>query len=234
MVASHAFSTADLDTALIEREHAALFQAPARATEWVAAGVAAHRLAAEAELQDADPWSRRDGWRIFGGAQRRLNLQWQDQPLLAVLDRQHDGATSLQIGPQRWPFAARPVGANPALFDVQLGEQRQTLTVYNQGERFAVFCHAGSAQLTEFDPLAHAGDAAQEGGRLTAPMPGKVTALLAKAGDRVTRGQALAVMEAMKMEHTLNAPHDGVVQELLYAVGDQVAEGSELLRVAAA
>ena len=95
VVASHAFSTADLDTALIEREHAALFQAPGLSTEWVAAGVAAHRLAAEAELQDADPWSRRDGWRIFGGAQRRLNLQWQDQPLLALLDRQHDGAQPL-------------------------------------------------------------------------------------------------------------------------------------------
>ena len=68
-------------------------------------------------------------------------------------------------------------------------------------------------------------------GRLTAPMPGKVVSFLAKAGDRVQRGQALAVMEAMKMEHTLHAPHDGVVAELLYAVGDQVAEGGELLRL---
>ena len=58
-----------------------------------------------------------------------------------------------------------------------------------------------------------------------------MVALLAKAGDKVARGQALAVMEAMKMEHTLNAPRDGVVAELLYAVGDQVAEGGELLRL---
>ena len=48
------------------------------------------------------------------------------------------------------------------------------------------------------------------------------------------KGQPLAVMEAMKMEHTITAPHDGVVQELLYAAGDQVAEGGELLRLAAA
>jgi 3-methylcrotonyl-CoA carboxylase alpha subunit len=53
------------------------------------------------------------------------------------------------------------------------------------------------------------------------------------AGDRVQRGQALAVMEAMKMEHTINAPRDGVVGELLYAAGDQVSEGGELLRLAA-
>jgi 3-methylcrotonyl-CoA carboxylase alpha subunit len=77
----------------------------------------------------------------------------------------------------------------------------------------------------------HAGDGAGEGGRLTAPMPGKVVALLAQAGDKVAKGQALAVMEAMKMEHTLHAPRDGVVAELLYAVGDQVAEGGELLRL---
>jgi 3-methylcrotonyl-CoA carboxylase alpha subunit len=47
----------------------------------------------------------------------------------------------------------------------------------------------------------------------------------------VRRGQALAVMEAMKMEHTISAPADGVVAELPYAVGDQVAEGAELLRL---
>jgi 3-methylcrotonyl-CoA carboxylase alpha subunit len=62
-------------------------------------------------------------------------------------------------------------------------------------------------------------------------MPGKVIALLVKAGDPVAQGQAVAVMEAMKMEHTLAAPHDGRVAELLYAVGDQVAEGAELLRL---
>lgn len=85
--------------------------------------------------------------------------------------------------------------------------------------------------MTEYDPIAHAGDQAAEAGRLTAPMPGKVIAFLTQAGERVARGQALAVMEAMKMEHTIHAPRDGVVQELLYGVGDQVAEGGELLRL---
>ena len=84
----------------------------------------------------------------------------------------------------------------------------------------------------EIDAIAHAGEGAGEAGRLTAPMPGKVIAFLAKAGDAVSKGQPLAVMEAMKMEHTLNAPRDGVVAELLYAVGDQVGEGGELLRLA--
>ena len=50
-------------------------------------------------------------------------------------------------------------------------------------------------------------------------------------GDKVVKGQALAVMEAMKMEHTIAAPADGTVAELLYAPGDQVAEGAELLKL---
>ncbi|MBL8287579.1 MAG: acetyl-CoA carboxylase biotin carboxylase subunit, partial [Rubrivivax sp.] len=70
VVASHAFATADLDTALIERERAALFDAAPLPPELAAAGVAAHVLAAETALEDADPWSRRDGWRLHGGAQR--------------------------------------------------------------------------------------------------------------------------------------------------------------------
>jgi 3-methylcrotonyl-CoA carboxylase alpha subunit len=146
-----------------------------------------------------------------------------------TLLRLHDGATVLQLGGQRWSFSARRLGG--AVHDVQLGHQRLTLTVYAHGERYAVFAESGSALVSEHDPIVHAGDGAAEGGRLTAPMPGKVVSYLAAAGDTVKRGQALAVMEAMKMEHTLSAPHDGVVQELLYAVGDQVAEGGELLRL---
>jgi 3-methylcrotonyl-CoA carboxylase alpha subunit len=62
-------------------------------------------------------------------------------------------------------------------------------------------------------------------------MPGKLVSFLAQPGDKVAKGQALAVMEAMKMEHTINAPRDGVVAELLFAVGDQVTDGAELLRL---
>ena len=102
-----------------------------------------------------------------------------------------------------------------------------------QGERVAVFAPEGSAVLRQIDAIAQAGEGAAEAGRLTAPMPGKVIAFLAQPGASVTQGQALAVMEAMKMEHTLHAPRDGVVAELLYAVGDQVAEGGELLRLQA-
>ena len=101
-----------------------------------------------------------------------------------------------------------------------------------QGETAHLFTPQGATRITVLDPLAHAGEAAQEGGRLTAPMPGKVVSFAVKVGDTVKAGQALAVMEAMKMEHTIHAPKEGVVAELLYAPGDQVADGAELLKLA--
>ncbi|MBA4177326.1 MAG: 3-methylcrotonyl-CoA carboxylase [Leptothrix sp. (in: Bacteria)] len=230
VAASHSFATADLDTGLIVREHAALFEAPPLAPEVVAGAVAAHVLAAEAALEDADPWSRRDGWRLHGGAQRLLHLEHLGRPLLLRLSRQHDGALRLAVGEGGvpLPFSARSLG--DGRHELHIGPARLTAAVHAQGERYAVFTAAGSALLADHDPLVHAGQGAAEG-RLTAPMPGKVVGFLAAVGDRVEAGQALAVMEAMKMEHTINAPHDGVVQELLYAAGDQVAEGSELLRL---
>jgi 3-methylcrotonyl-CoA carboxylase alpha subunit len=96
-----------------------------------------------------------------------------------------------------------------------------------------VFASEGATQIIVVDVLAHATDVQAEGGRLTAPMPGKVVSFSVKTGDTVARGQALAVMDAMKMEHTISAPMDGKVGELLYAPGDQVPEGAELLKLVA-
>ncbi|MBT9599260.1 MAG: acetyl/propionyl/methylcrotonyl-CoA carboxylase subunit alpha [Vitreoscilla sp.] len=229
VVASRSFATADLDTALIERERPVLFDAPGLPLPVAAAGVMAQALAAETALESADPWSRRDGWRIHGGARRRFDLELGKTHHVATMERLHDGALRLGLGGEFWPFSAQALGHDR--YDVTLGRERHTLAVYLRGERVAVFGAHGSLELQEFDPIAHAGDAAGTGGRLTAPMPGKVIAFLAKAGDVVEAGQPLAVMEAMKMEHTITAPRAGTVAELMYAVGDQVAEGGELLRL---
>ncbi len=232
VVNCRSFATADLDTALIERERAVLLDQPPLALEVVAAGVAAHALDDERALSGSDPWSHRDGWRLHGGARRHFDVEHAGQRHEVTLARLHDGAMRLEIGEYAWAFAARPLG--DAQHDITLGTRRLRLAVHVHGERVAVFAAEGSAVVREIDAIAHAGEAGGEAGRLTAPMPGKVVAFLAKAGDSVAKGQPVAVMEAMKMEHTLTAPRDGVVAELLYAVGDQVAEGGELLRLEAA
>jgi 3-methylcrotonyl-CoA carboxylase alpha subunit len=231
VAASGSFANADLDTALIERERAVLFNAAPLRAEVAAAGVVAHALALERAAQDADPWSRRDAWRLHGAALRSFELEADDVRRSFQLERNHAGLQWLVLGSERWPFEAASRGENR--HDVTLAGQRWPLTVYAIGERFTVYAPEGQATLNQYDPIAHAADGAVEGGRLTAPMPGKVIAFLAVAGQSVKLGEPLAVLEAMKMEHTITAPRDGRVTALLYAVGDQVMEGEELLRLEA-
>ncbi len=71
----------------------------------------------------------------------------------------------------------------------------------------------------------------QGAGLLTAPMPGKVLSVEVAQGDRVTRGQVLVVLEAMKMKNAIRAPQDGVVLELPVQPGQNVAHGDPLLRL---
>ena len=228
VVNSTAFQTADLDTALIERESHQLFGQPGLALAWAAAGVVAHALEQETQQQDADPWSHRAGWRLQGGAQRRFDLDAGGQHHPVRLERLRDGTTKMALDGATHVLRSRFLGDHR--FEIFLDGQRHVLTVYAVGERLAVSAEEGSLWVGQYDLVAHAGDAGH-GAQLTAPMPGKVIALHVQPGDRVTQGQTLAVMEAMKMEHSLQAPKTGVVDQVLYAVGDQVAEGAELLRM---
>jgi 3-methylcrotonyl-CoA carboxylase alpha subunit len=66
-------------------------------------------------------------------------------------------------------------------------------------------------------------------GLLTAPLPATVTAVHVEAGRKVSRGDALLVLEAMKMEHVITAPRDGTVARVHFRAGDQVEEGAELI-----
>jgi 3-methylcrotonyl-CoA carboxylase alpha subunit len=229
--ATASFAHADLDTGLIERERAALFDQPGLPLRTSAAAVVAHTLAVEGAAQSTDPWSARDGWRLFGSATRRFDLEAGGAHHEVLLSRHHRGGMTLTVEGESIEFAVQSTDAET--HELFLGIERIRVKTYAQGERVAVFTADGSAVLTEVDLIAHAGDGPTEGGRLTAPMPGKLVAFLAKAGDTVTKGQPLAVMEAMKMEHTISAPRDGKVAELLFAVGDQVGDGAELLKLEA-
>ena len=227
---SNAFVQAQLDTALIPREAAVLFnQEPVGLPLAVAAAVA-HTLLAERATEAADPLSRRDGWRSHGVVERRFAFEFHGEPAQATLQYLHDGALRLQVGEGEASTCGPLVFAlRGAHIDVQFAQQRTAVRVASHGEHNHVFTPQGATQITTIDLLAHAGEAEQEGGRLTAPMPGKVVSFAVKAGDVVSKGQPLAVLEAMKMEHTIAAPRDGTVAELMYAPGDQVTEGSELL-----
>jgi 3-methylcrotonyl-CoA carboxylase alpha subunit len=230
VVASESFAKADLDTALIQREAAVLFEQEKIGAPLAMAGAIAFTLQQEKALVTADPFSRRDGWRSHGPVSRSFEFEFHGQPHKAQLTYQHDGSLQLALNGQPMSLHIEPA-ADGLL--VTLNGQRTYLQVYRLGEQLHLFGAGGATHITVIDLLAHAGVAQHEAGRLTAPMPGKLLSFAVQAGDKVSRGQALAIMEAMKMEHTIAAPADGVVAEILYAPGDQVQEGAELLRLQA-
>ena len=236
VVQSRSFSEADLDTALIAREAASLFQQEKVGLHLAVASAVAHTLSQESALAARsvvaggwrDPWAARDSWRSHGPRVRRFTYDFHGQVYPVDLRIRQDGRMVLEVAGHAADFS---FVAQPRLLDLDWGSERTTVSVHALGEVLWVFAPRGATHITAIDVLAHAGDAHGETGRLTAPMPGKLVSFAVKVGDSVKRGQTLAVMDAMKMEHTIVAPADGVVAELLYADADQVSEGAELLRL---
>ena len=234
------FKTAKLDTALIAREEKHLFEQKPIELPLAVAAVVAHTLRQETAMQGADPFSQRDGWRAYGVTTRRFDVVFHDQPHTAVLTYAGQDGLHLQVGdisaPLLWKSDANGLGnGSENGLEIQFAQSQARVEVFMQhvgtDDVAHIFSAQGAAQITVVDILAHAAAVQEVGGRLTAPMPGKVVSFAVKAGDKVKAGQALAEMEAMKMEHTMAAPADGEVLELLYAPGDQVNEGAELLKL---
>ncbi len=231
LVSSEAFRTADLDTGLIERNEKELFPPPAPVgMEVIALAVAAllDRENKERRIDAADqhsPWTHGGTWRLNGGASRQLRFGYGEQVLDVTLNTNERGSTLYYAG-MAGQFSTQCKADD---IRVDLGTCRTHGQVHLDGEMVHVFSAGRHVTLTWLDPLAHAGESESEGGKLTAPMPGKVIAVMVEAGSTVTRGAPLLVMEAMKMEHTISAPADGVVSEVLYGIGEQVTEGAQLL-----
>ena len=231
LVEGAAFSTADLDTGLIERNHDSLFPAPAAAPDSALALAAVALMGAEQDPAPG-PWGNALGWRLNSAYQRQLAFA--DEFSAAQAGQAY--AVRLTYQAHGWLFAAGGAAAALSLtartgddISIKLGERAVHGTVRRDGDVFHVFSNGRHHVLAYNDPMAHAGEAEATGGRLTAPMPGKVVAVLVAKGQEVKQGDALVIMEAMKMEHTIGAPSDGLVEEILYNVGDQVADGAPLL-----
>ncbi len=240
LVEGQAFSSADLDTGLIERNGDTLFP-PAKAAPVGALALAAVALiesekaaSAGVSANPADPWGNALGWRLNSAYQRQL---W--------FADEYTGEKGYQVRmtyhPQGWDLSVGGIDADVSVtardgadLSIKLGATSLHGTVRRDGEVFHVFTGGRHFSLHYNDPMAHAGEAEAAGGRLTAPMPGKVVAVLATKGQQVRKGDPLVIMEAMKMEHTIAAPGDGLVEEILYQVGDQVADGAPLLAFKAA
>ena len=227
VVQSASFSQGDLDTDLITRERDNLFKTQTLSEDLAVAGVMGMVLRQEVDAMGSNPWQAVDGWQVVGAPPRPFQLQgaWGDEvrALNVVL---YSAPQRLRIADTDHAFEWR---AHPRGVSVCLNGVWTDLSVVASAGQYHMFSRAGHAVLQRVDPLAGSAQAADALGGLNTPMPGKLIRMDVAVGDTVAKGQVLAVMEAMKMEHSIASPRDGVVSEVFYAVGDQVAEGQALL-----
>ncbi len=230
ILAHPAFAASDLDTGFIARHPDLL--APSAETPRAALAAAVLRLLRDEPVTDpADPhspWGLATAWRLNGEG-------YQDFTLVAgeaeITLRAHLGTTTtldLPGGPGRIE-GARWEGDSLAF---SLDGLALRVRVLRDGEALTVVLDGTTHELLHRDPRTPSGAADSAGGRVVAPMPGRVLQILVAPGDAVTRGAVLLVMEAMKVQMRITAPADGTVATLRCAVGELVEDGAELVTLA--
>jgi len=233
VAASRAFTGAELDTGLIERNRAELFLSKEISYEILAAAALAEILEetraasarAAVSTDPYSPWDRVDGWRLNedshhdfvfleGEASHATRVQFLGAALRLTVN-----GKSYDLAGERLPDGRLQVGLDGRIFKAR---------AVRDGDDWHVFCEGDYRRLSLKPELAILDEDIRPGS-LAAPMPGKVIKVMTSAGAKVSKGDPLLILEAMKMEHTITAPADGVVKEIHYAAGEQVLEGAELI-----
>jgi propionyl-CoA carboxylase alpha chain len=200
---------------LVPSEETCLLAAAAAA----GAGAAANRAAARAAAGLPGGWrnvASQPQQAAFDGPRGRIEISYLWQ---------RDGSLAL---PGRGDVAVAKAAPDHAVLDV--AGVRYRFDVSRADDVVWVDSAHGSVTLTRLPRLPEP-VAAREPGSLVAPMPGSVVRVEATAGQRVSAGQPVLVLEAMKMEHQIRAPADGLVAEVLVGPGDQVQAGDVLATV---
>jgi 3-methylcrotonyl-CoA carboxylase alpha subunit len=237
-----AFVGGEIDTGFIERHRDELF-AKAGAADDRAFGIAtlarlvewqeAAEVAARASGDPWSPWNGQGGFRLLD--EGHDEVRWRDGEREVVVTARRPRRGGVRLDLPGGPLDADVRRADDGRLTIGLGGDTFAATVVRRqtadGVDYTLFADGTSRRLRLVDPLdvtqyetAGAAEAA-----VRAPLPGKIIDVRVKVGDKVSKGQPLLVLEAMKMEHTLTAPADGTVKSVRYAVGEQVAEGAELV-----
>lgn len=229
-----AFVEANLDTGLIAKNEQSLLRKDVDVGFTDLAFLLAQRLAVEVENaqypgREVDsPWQRQDAWRMNKSSTRKFAFVMEGSPEVHTLEYRYQDQ-SLAYSGEVAKFSYRKSGNQ---ISIVLDEIQSTATVIRPhlNPNALHLFRDGRHQVWMYqDPLEGVYLEEASAGKLTAPMPGKVIAIHVATGARVKVGDALLVVEAMKMEHTITAPFDGEVSEINYAQGDQVNEGDQLI-----
>jgi 3-methylcrotonyl-CoA carboxylase alpha subunit len=234
------FASGEYDTEFIERNADALTTPAALAesdeTVILAAGAAAWlaevRQRERERARDSgdrwSPWGIADGWRANASFYHDICFDVEGRKLSGRVHLLVDGAFRLE-SPSISVVVATQSGDRLSL---RVDGVKRELGVVARADGLVVIL-AGRNYFLKFDEgLTASPREAVWDRRLTAPLPAKVTRILAGAGDRVRKGAPLVILEAMKMEITLTAPRDGVIESVRCAEGEMTAEGVELIALA--
>ena len=251
LASSKPFMEADLDTGFIEKHHIEIFRDDERdLTREVS--LAALFLALQQQQQSAlylnpndtdSPWNLSNSWRMNEANVHPFEIECQGQTIAVAVEAlgpEHSSASAKAQGAQpnqtqhyRIRFDEYEIEASGALdghtMQSDIAGYRAECSVAEHDGIHTLFTQQSSFKFTEVQ--ADLGDASSSSneGSLNAPMNGTIVTLLVEQGKPVTEGDALLVMEAMKMEHTIRAPSAGIVQEFYFQPGDLVDGGAELL-----
>ena len=228
-----AFRDGDVHTGFIE-DHAdglaASSETPKALRICAALAVAFHRRRTANADRAASPWDVTDGWTPFAALSTTAILVEGEEDVRYEVTNSKLGFT-VSEGEETWTVSGTI--SSGGQLDLLVGEDRVFGRVFvsegGQGGRVAVTIGGARAQFAWVDPIAASGVSDAAGGRLEAPMPGRIVQVAVADGQKVTRGTTLLVLEAMKMEHAITAPADGVVTAVHVAEGAMVEEGVDLV-----
>lgn len=207
------FAAGDVDTGLIERDLEALTAEPGPGLSDIGA----------AALCALDLLKREGtGFTLWGGQNHFVTLTHAEEQFDVVVTSYGADRHMITVGEDQ-------IEALCLNGQWKMGGDRGP-RVAKSGNVVTVFAQSG-LEFHVADPLDQMADSGAGAGVIEAPMPGLVKAVFAKAGQEVKEGDRLAILEAMKMEHSLEAARDGVVAEVLCADGDQVEAGAPLIRL---
>ncbi|PVE22340.1 carbamoyl-phosphate synthase subunit L [Microvirga sp. KLBC 81] len=217
------FRAGQFDTGFIDRNLDSLGVAPQALDEVAVSFGAAALVSREIDRlwmmehlrndEPSSPWSEPDGFQLLGTRSVGMPLRVDGERVEAreIFSPDHPGVSTVAVGESdRWADEQvdREVDAPHGVYIFRNG--RQTL-------------------VQPYDPFDVDLEHMDEGGSVKAPMHGKLVAVFVQPGEKVEKGQRLAIVEAMKMEHVLVAPSDGEVAEIAAEPGAQVAEGARLI-----
>jgi 3-methylcrotonyl-CoA carboxylase alpha subunit len=225
LMSTPSFVEGRLDTALIERESAHLFP-PAEAVPapaWRLAVLAF--VLAQRGSPGSSPWSDQRGWRLALAGRRRWKFR-SGETTIEMAVSFLDATILVEIADGTCVVSGTLDGHT---LHANVDSVHVSTRVRVLGNVIHLFLSGAHHVIEWLDPYLPPAEVADRHGGLTAPMPGRVIAILVKEGDDVARGTSLVVMEAMKMEHTVKASAVGRVARILCKLGEQVVEGAELL-----